>query len=263
LVVVFDNELKAYDGIRALNELDSEGSISVHAKAVVTKNTEQKVIVKQDGEEFPLRTASGAAIGALIGLLGGPIGLGVGALAGTLTGGIWDLNRAGVDSEFVDDVSKKLVPSKWAIVADISEEWETPVDVRMAALDGTILRANRKNVWHERHAREVAAIKADIAYLKAEQAKAQTGRKAKVQAKIDALNKELDAKLQQAKLRAKQEKEECKAKVDALEKKAAKAKAEAKAKIKKRIADYEKWFNESPENWDWLHNEPIDKSDSK
>jgi len=118
-------------------------------------------------------------------------------------------------------------------------------------------------VWHERHAREVAAIKTDIAHLKAEQAKAQAAQKTKLQTKIEALNKELDAKLEQAKLRTKQEQEEAKAKVDTLKKKAAKARGEAKAKIKKRIAEYEKWFNGSPENWDWLHEEPIDKSDSK
>jgi len=263
LVVVFDNELKAYDGVRALSELDSEGSISIHSKAVIMRDAEQKVIVKQEGDEFPLRTVGGAAIGALIGLLGGPIGLGIGAVSGTLAGGTWDLNRAGVDSEFVDDLSKKLTTAKWAVVADISEEWETPVDVRMAALGGTILRVNRKNVWHERHAREVAVIKADIANLKAEQAKAHAARKAKVQTKIDALNKELDAKVEQAKLRTKQEQEEVKAKVDALKKKAAKARGEAKTKIQKRIADYETRFNESKENWDWLHQDPINQSDSK
>ena len=87
--------------------------------------------------------------------------------------------------------------------------------------------------------------------------------KTTIQTKIDPLNKDFLAKEEQAKLRTKQEREEFKAKVNALKKKAAKARGEAKAKIKKRIADYEKWFNESPENWDWLHNEPIDKSDSK
>ena len=63
LVVVFDNELKAYDGTRALAELDSEGSISIHAKAVVTKNAEQNVIVKQEKDEAAMRTAAGTALG--------------------------------------------------------------------------------------------------------------------------------------------------------------------------------------------------------
>ncbi len=263
LVVVFDNELKAYDGSRALGELDSEGSISMHGKVVIMKNAEGKVTVKQESDEFPIRTVGGTAIGALIGLLGGPVGLGIGALAGTLTGSILDLNRAGVDSEFIDDVSNRLTSGKWAIVADINEEWETPVDARVAALGGTVFRATRKSVEREQNAREVATIKADIALVKAEQAKAQADQKTKIQSKIDTLNKKLDAKLEQAKLRAKQQQEEVKVKVDSMEKKAAKAKGEAKAKIKKRIAEMEKNFNESPENWDWLHEEPIDKSDSK
>ena len=258
LVVVFENELKAYDGSRALSELDAEGSISIHARAVIMKNAEGKVIVKQEGDDFPFRTVGGTAIGALIGLLGGPIGVGIGAVAGTLTGSILDLNRAGVDTEFIDDVSKKLTASKWAVAADISEEWETPLDVRMAALGGTVFRSTRKSIGHERHARDVAAIKANIAQLKSEESKAQADQKAKIQSKIDALNKKLNVKMEQAKQRAKQQQEEAKAKVDALEKKAEKATGEAKAKIKKRIAEIEKNFNESKENWDWLHQEPVD-----
>ncbi len=138
LVVVFDNELKAYDGYRTLSELDAEGSISVHDKAVITKNADGKVILKKEGDEYPVRTVGGTAIGAVIGLLGGPIGVGVGAMAGAFTGSILDLNRAGVNTEFLDDASKKLTPSKWAIVADISEDWQTPVDDRMVVLGGTV-----------------------------------------------------------------------------------------------------------------------------
>jgi hypothetical protein len=35
----FDNDTKAYEGKRALIQLDSEGSISVYGYAVVAKNT--------------------------------------------------------------------------------------------------------------------------------------------------------------------------------------------------------------------------------
>ena len=48
LVVVFENELKAYDGSRALADLESEGSISIHAKAVIKKNDDGTVTVKQE-----------------------------------------------------------------------------------------------------------------------------------------------------------------------------------------------------------------------
>ena len=70
VVVVFENELKAYDGSRALKALDSEGSISIHAEAVIKKNDDGTVTIKQKGDEFPIRTLGGTTVGALIGLLG-------------------------------------------------------------------------------------------------------------------------------------------------------------------------------------------------
>jgi len=257
LVVVFDNELKAYDGFKALTELDSAGSISIHAQAVIKKNQDGSIIVKHKGEDFPIRTVGGTAIGALIGLLGGPIGLGIGAVAGTLTGRILDMNRAGVNAGFLDGVSKKLTPGKWAIVSDINEEWITPVDTRMAVLGGTVFRITRQDVESEQEARSVAALKADIAQLKAEQAKSQAEQKAKIQLRIDDLNKKLHTMREQAKQRSKQEQDETKAKVEALKEKSAKAKGEAKAKIEARIAEMKEKLKESKERFQVLYEEDV------
>jgi len=237
LVVVFDNELKAYDGFRALTELDNVGNISIYAQAVIQKNTDGTIVVKKESADFPVRTVGGAAIGALIGLLGGPIGVGIGAVTGTFAGSILDINRAGVDADFLDEVSAKLTPGKWAIVSDISEDWVTPIDSRMASVGGTVFRTTRKDVVHEQDVRDAARIKEDIAKLKAEKAKAKTEQKAHIQKKIDDLNKKLNSKLEQAKQRSERRKQEAKAKIEALEKKAAKAKNEEKAKIQERIAE--------------------------
>ena len=256
LVVVFENELKAYDGSRELKALDSEGSISIHSEAVIKKNDDGTITIKQEGDDFPIRTVGGTAVGALIGLLGGPVGLAVGALAGTFAGAVWDMDRAGVNADFLNEVSAKLTPSKWAIVSDVSEEWVTPVDTRMAALGGTVFRTTRTSVEHQQDARDVAAIKADIAQLKAEQAKSRADQKAKLQTKIDNLNKKLQAKIEQAKLRAEQREKEAKTKLEALEKKAAKAKGEAKAKIEARIADIKENEKKSSEDFNkWLNGE--------
>jgi len=254
LVVVFENEPKAYEGSRALRALDSEGSISIHAEAVIKKNDDGTATVKQKEDDFPIRAVGGTAVGALIGLLGGPVGSAVGAVAGTFAGGLWGMNRAGVSAEFLDEVSAKLTPGKWALVAEISEEWVTPVDTSMGALEGKVYRITRKNVEHEQYAKDVAAIKADIAQLKAEQAKSRTEHKAKLQSKIDNLNKKLHAKLDQAKQRSEEQKKESKAKVEALQKKAAKTKGEPKAKIEERIADIKERDEKASEEFDeWLN----------
>jgi len=245
LVVVFDNETKTYEGSRALYQLDSEGNITIHAEAVISKNNDGTITVKQGEGDFPVRTVSGTAIGSLIGLLGGPAGLAVGALAGMMAGSFADLFVAGVDSDFLAEVSNVLTPGKYAIVADISEEWVTPVDTRMEALNGFVFRTARESFEEAQRAREVAELRAEIDQLKAEHARVKAEHKAKLQAKIDQLNTRLQAKLQQARQRSEQIKNETEAKVQALHKKAAKAQGDAKAAIDARVTEikkqYEQW----------------------
>ena len=55
LVIVFENQLKAYEGSNVLAQLDSEVSISVHAEAVIKKNDDGNVTIEQKGEDFPIR----------------------------------------------------------------------------------------------------------------------------------------------------------------------------------------------------------------
>jgi len=234
LVVFFDEESKAYEGSRALKQLDAEGSMTIYAEAVIKKNADGTVAVKEADNGFPIRTVGGTAIGSLIGLLGGPVGLGIGAAAGALAGGMGDLNAAGVEAEFLDDVAVALTPGKFALIADVSEEWVTPVDTRMEALGGAVVRSARKSVEDEQRARDVAALRAEIDQLKAEHARAQADRKAKLQAKIEQLNAKLQAKLDQAKQRSEQIKGETEAKVQALQKKAGKAQGDIKSTLEAR-----------------------------
>ncbi len=235
LVVVFNDEPKTYEGAHALNLLDAEGSIAIHAEAVIKKNADGTVTIKQSEDDFSVRTLGGTAIGSLIGLLEGPVGLAVGATAGLLAGSIGDLHAAGVDAEFVDEAAATLSPGKCAVIADVSEEWVTPVDTRMEALGGTVFRKARKNVEDDERARDVAELRADIDQLKAEAAHAHGERKAKLQARIDKLNAELQAKLDQAKQRADQIKSETEAKVKALQNKAEKTQGEIKATFDARV----------------------------
>jgi uncharacterized membrane protein len=236
IVAVFDNESKTYEGLRALNQLDAEGSISVHAESVIKKDANGRVSIMKAEGDFPVRTVGGTAIGSLIGLLGGPVGLGVGAVVGAMAGSIGDLYVAGVNADFLDDVSATLTPGKCAVVADVSEEWVTPLDSGMDALGGVVFRSLKSTVEDDQRARDVAELKEEIAQLKAEHAQARAERKAKLQAKIDGLNAKLQGKLDQAKQRSEQIKAETEAKVQALQKRAAKAQGDAKAAFDARVA---------------------------
>src|SRR5271165_3170702 len=142
LVVVFDNETKVYEGARSLGQLDNEGSITIHAESVVKKNADGTVSVLRTDGEYPVRTIGGTAIGSLIGALGGPVGFGIGAFAGSFAGMLGDLYAAGVNTDFGAEVAAALTPDKCAVVADVSEEWVTPVDSTMERVGGIVFRSS-------------------------------------------------------------------------------------------------------------------------
>ncbi|HBZ68493.1 MAG TPA: hypothetical protein DEP35_01550 [Deltaproteobacteria bacterium] len=248
LVVVVDNEAKAYEASRALQELDFEGDISIYAEAVIQKNGDGTITTKASDTDFPIRTMTGTAVGAMVGVLGGPLGVGIGTMAGTLAGVFGDLYQAGVGAEFIDDVAATLKPGKFAVIADVSEEWVTPVDVRMEALGGTVFRSPKKSVEAEQRAREVARLRAEIHQTKAELAQAQGDRKAKLQARIDKLNAQLEAQLDQAKQRSQQIKSETEAEVQALQKKAEKAQGDVKATLDARVKQLRGQCKEAEKN---------------
>lgn len=160
----------------------------------------------------------------------------IGAASGAVAGSIGDVYAAGVDADFLSDVSAALSPGKCAVVADVSEEWVTPVDTTMEKMGGVVFRTAKKDVLDDEMRREVASLQQEIDQLKAEDARARADRKAKLQAKIDNLDAKLQKKLEQAKQRLAQIKSDTDAKVQALHKKAAKARGDAKAAIEARIA---------------------------
>jgi len=225
LVVIFPNETKAYEGKKALQELDSEGSISVYAYAVLAKNADGTATVKQGDDVGPIGTLIGTSLGGLIGVLGGPVGVAAGAAAGMAAGSAIDLNNTRVGADFIDDVQKFLVPPNVALVAEVDEEWTTPVDTRMEAIGGNVFRRALSQVEDTADDEDVAAMKADLAQLKAEHAKAQADRKSKMQEKINQLDSKIQSQLERAKERREASQRKAQAKVQAL-----KAKADAAEK---------------------------------
>jgi len=227
LVVVFDTEPKAYEGKKTLLQLDGEGSIVVYGYAVVGKNADGTSTVKQSDDPGPLGTLVGTSLGSIIGMLGGPTGLAIGAATGMVAGSTVDLNNARIGDDFIDDVLKKLTPTKFAVVAEIQEDWTTPVDTRMEAIGGTTFRRALSTVNDAVDDEDTAAMRADMAQFKAEHAKAHADRKAKIQEKINQLDSKIQARLEKAKERRVVAQQREQAKAEVLKTKAAALKAKA------------------------------------
>jgi uncharacterized membrane protein len=191
LVVVFDNESKAYEGKKALLQLDDEGSISVYGYSVLAKGADGTVTQKQGDDVGPIGTLLGTSLGSLIGLLGGPAGMAVGAAAGMAGGAAADLDNARVGADFIDDVNKVLSPNRVALVAEIEEDWTTPVDTRMETIGGKVFRRALSEATETANKEDVDAMKADLAQMKAEHNKASAENKARIQEKIGQLDSKI------------------------------------------------------------------------
>jgi len=245
LVVVFDSKLKTYEGTQALSQLDKEGNIAIHAESVIKKNANGEVELMKTESNFPIRTIRGTAIGSLIGLLGGPVGLFVGAATGTIVGYSRDLYMSGVNADFINEVSAKLTSDKFAVVADISEESVTPLDIRMETLGGSVFRTAKSDFEIEQRTRDVQTLEEDIEQLETEMAETQGEPKAKLQAKIDILGKKLQKKREQAEQRLEQIKIEHEAKVRDLKKKAAKTRGDKKSAMVTRMTQIRDRYQQS------------------
>jgi uncharacterized membrane protein len=237
LVTVFDTETEAYEGLRALKDLHQSGDITLYATAVIVKDASGKVSVKQTADEGPIGTGLGLLTGSLLGLLGGPIGLAIGATTGSLAGIIFDLSKAGIDADYLDDVAGALTPERAAVLADVDEPWVTPVDVRMAKLGGTIFRRQRTEYVDDMLDREAAALNAELNALDAELAQASAENRAALQARINQARQKLQTL--EAQIEAKQTalQNELNAKIHALREQAKTASQARKAQAEQRAAE--------------------------
>jgi gas vesicle protein len=179
----------------------------------------------------------------LVGVFAGPVGFAVGMAAGGVTGAVGGFVHAEVSDEFLEDIAKRMMPNTYAVLAEVSETWTAPIDTRMEALGGQVLREQRGDVIgdilekraEERHAR-LADWKAKRAGRKADSMETDIEVEAmdvleKLQRTSDKARRRLDG--------AKQELDE---KLKTLEEQASKAKPEVRKHIDGRIAELRQDF---------------------
>ena len=235
VAVVFRDEKSAYEGLSAFHTLDDQASIAVNRLAVIKKNADGTVVTER---EFPPRSGAlaGTAIGSLVGLLGGPIGFAFGAGTGALIGAVRDLISSEVDVDFLSDVASALIPGTYAVLADLDEEWVTPLDEQMEHLGGVVFRTTKTDVRAARLARETAARRAELDELKAECAAARMDRRVKLQARSDTLRARIEKSLEEERARSKQASEEMRERVEALQRRAEQEQGRARHVIEARIS---------------------------
>ncbi len=237
LVSVFDTEEAAFEGLTALKDLHGQGNITLYASAVIAKDADGVASVRKAADQGPIGTLVGVICGGFVGLLGGPVGVAVGAYVGGFSGLMYDLFKAGISSDFIDEVSTTLVPGKAAVVAEIDEPWTTFVDTRFDALGATTLRRVSSDVVDETLVRETAATKAELDELEAELRRTAASDRANVEAAIAAQREKLEALVGRIDAALHQRKVEFEAKLATLRAQRQAAQEQQKARIDSAMAE--------------------------
>jgi uncharacterized membrane protein len=238
LVTIFNEPYRAHDACTALKQMHDEGGITIYSLAVVVQSRQGKISFKDVSDERSLGLAATPATSGLVRLLGAPLRIAAKASAGNLSDVLIDYLNVGVSIDFLDQVSKHMAPGKAAVVAEVDEDWAFPVDIRMEALGGVVIRRARTEVEDLQFERDISMLRADIAGLKAAAARAARDARAQIEARIHVAQSELQALQVRANAKSDDLKREADFKIrSVMGQAAALAQGTIRSRLEQRIAD--------------------------
>ena len=157
IVVGFAEDDRAYEALTTLKQLASQGQIGLDEAAVVIRDENGHVEVKdQVGDPSYEGTATGGIVGLLIGILGGPLGILLGGATGLAVGSLFDLADAEDSDSALTEVSKTVKVGRTSLLAQVVEQSPEVVNSAMSRLSGTVVRRSVADVEAEIAAAEVA-----------------------------------------------------------------------------------------------------------
>ena len=193
LVVTFgedpENDKNAYQALTDLKQLDSQGQIKIAGAAVVTRDPDDRVDVKNEVANDPyVGTASGGIIGLLVGVIGGPLGVLFGGTYGMLVGSLFDIDDVETTESVLGEISKQVQPTRTAVLVQVTEQSPDVIDSAMARLGGEVMR------------RPVVDVEDEIAVAEEAQRKAtREARKELQKARVEKSKEDAHAKVEELK----------------------------------------------------------------
>ena len=155
IIAAFQEEDAADQALKALKEAKREKLISIDNAAVIRKDDDGKLHIKETADMGGGKGAGvGALVGGAIGLLAGPLGVAAGSALGAAVGGITaKLYDGGFKDDRLRQIGTSLEPGTSAIIAVIEHRWvaelerelaEEGADVTTAALAADIAEQLQK-----------------------------------------------------------------------------------------------------------------------
>jgi uncharacterized membrane protein len=140
IVVGFKDEFKADEVMNELRRLQSEYLVDLEDAAVVVRNQEGKVKIKQAQELVATGAISGGYWGLLLGVIFfNPLFALAGAAAGALSGALSDI---GINDDFMRDLGSTLEPVSSAIFVLVKKSTPDRVLADLSKFEGKVLRTS-------------------------------------------------------------------------------------------------------------------------
>jgi uncharacterized membrane protein len=131
VVAAFKDQTAARKALEALKAAQKDGVIKIDDAAVLEKDPEGKLTIKESGLGVGKSAAVGGVLGAAIGILAGPIGWAAvgGAAIGALAAKLRD---SGFQDARLKQIGDALTPGSSAIIAVVEHTWVAQVEKVMA-----------------------------------------------------------------------------------------------------------------------------------
>jgi len=127
-IAAYDDPDSAQSDYDALKALVKDGVIFVDVAALVSRDDEGKLYVKENAHEVAGGTMVGAAAGLLIGLIFPPAFLASGVVGGAVGAGVGKLVKMDRTSDIKKDVEDTLPPGTSGIIALFDITYQPKVD---------------------------------------------------------------------------------------------------------------------------------------
>jgi len=140
IVAGFNDEGAADAALSLLQEAKEAGLINIRQAAVLRRDENDKLHVRDAAHRGPARAAAfGGALGAALGLIAGAVALplAIGAASGAV---IARLRERHTKAE-LQQITDVLTPGTSAIVAVVEQQWIAEVEKRLAAAGARIAKA--------------------------------------------------------------------------------------------------------------------------
>jgi uncharacterized membrane protein len=120
LAINFAQDPNAYQALTTLKELDDQGQVALAGAAVVLRNDDGGIDIKDEaGDTGYEGAASGGIVGLIVGILGGPFGVLLGGATGVLIGSLFDLDET---ESVLGEMSRSVRVGHDAVLAEVSEQ---------------------------------------------------------------------------------------------------------------------------------------------